>query len=92
VQPLRGAKYRLERGKGYGQANWWVLSLDGRTEVAGGLLYEDAKEIYDRCEESIRNPGRVCVTLNPAIIDFEEQSRAEMRERRRKRNATTFRD
>lgn len=50
MTPERGKFYRLEKGKGYGKANWWVLSLDGRVEVAGGLLYEDAKWIFDRSE------------------------------------------
>jgi len=83
-QPIWGANYRLERGKGYGEARWWVLSRDGRTEVAGGLLYEDAKRIFDTSERTANKPvAKPRATLNPKIIDFEEESRAEMRTRRR---------
>lgn len=52
MRPERGKYYRLERGKGYGQANWWVLTLAG-VEVAGGLLYGAAKRIFDQCEKSL---------------------------------------
>ena len=83
-QPIRGVKYRLETGKGYGEAKWWVLSKDGRTEVAGGLMYDQAKQIFDSCEAAITTPTNIHATLNPTIIDFEEESRAEMRHRGRK--------
>jgi len=58
MTPERGKKYRLERGKGYGEANWWVLTLDGKIEVAGGLLHDEAKRIFDQCESSV-NKKRV---------------------------------
>jgi hypothetical protein len=53
VIPKRGKHYRLERGKGYGQANWWVLTLLGE-EVAGGLLYADAERIFNQCEDYLK--------------------------------------
>lgn len=87
-QPIWGSKYRLERGKGYGDARWWVLSRDGRTEVAGGLLYDEAKRIFDSSEAAANQPTPVSrATLNPRIVDFEEENRAEMRSRRRRRDA-----
>lgn len=84
-QAIWGIKYRLERGKGYGEARWGVLSRDGRTEIAAGLMYDDAKRIFDSCELSYGRKITTRVTLNPRIIDLEEENRAEARNRRRKR-------
>lgn len=80
-----GDKYRLVKGKGYGEARWWVLTRDGRTEVAGGLMYEEARRIFDACEESVKNPGQVRASLNTDIIDQEAQYRREMREKTSRR-------
>jgi len=82
-QRIRGTKYRLEPGKGFGAARWGVLSLNGRTEVAAGLMYDHAKQIFDSCEEAAKALITPHATLDPHIINFEEESRAEMRNRRR---------
>jgi hypothetical protein len=82
---IRGHHYRLVRGKGYAPANWWVLSKDGKTEVAGGLLYDDARRIFDSCEGSVKAPGQVRASMNTKIIDLEAQQRNELRERTKRR-------
>ena len=80
-----GEFYRLVKGKGYGEARWWVLSRDGRTEVAGGLSYDHARDIFDRLERERKKPGQVRASLNTRIIDQEDQQRSEMRAKGRNR-------
>jgi len=82
--PIWGTKYRLERGKGYGEARWCVLSRDGRTEVAAGQMYDEAYRIFESCEAAAQKTVNSHATLDPRIIEFEEESRAEMRNRGRK--------
>jgi hypothetical protein len=78
-QPIIGKHYRLEFGKGYGIARWGVVLRDG-TEMAGGLLYEEARRIFDTCETNfgrkIRHPS---ASMNPAIIELEDEGRKERR-------------
>lgn len=92
MEARRGEHYRLEQGKGYGQANWWVLSLDGRTEVAGGLLRGEAEEIFERCEKSMRHPAKYNASLNTSIIDLEAEQREEDRRKYALHNKGPSRD
>jgi hypothetical protein len=77
--PAVGKHYRLELGKGYGEARWWVIARDG-TEMAGGLFYEEARRIFDTCETNfgrkIRTPS---ASMNPAVIELEDEWRKEKR-------------
>jgi hypothetical protein len=82
MQSIWGKRYRLERGKGYGEARWWVLTKDGHTEVAGGLLYDEAKRIFDSCESAPTEILPPRASLDPNIINFEDEVRRERRARR----------
>jgi hypothetical protein len=76
-QPCIGKHYRIEFGKGYGIARWCVVSHTGE-EMAGGLLYEEARRIFDTCEENFgRKIRRPSASMNPAVIELEDEWRKE---------------
>jgi hypothetical protein len=47
-------------------------------------MYSEAYRIFESCEAAAQKTVNSHATLDPRIIDFEEESRAEMRNRGRK--------
>jgi len=46
-------------------------------------MYSEAYRIFESCEAAAQKTVNFHATLDPNIINFEEESRAEMRNRRR---------